>query len=163
MISKILRGLLKKVDLYLIKSDSYPDLSAITELRSGLKVNTYDCDGVIQINPEIGGVHPGPRDFIITGRSWEEKPETDAMLLRRGIGNKVFFNPLSFEKKTRETSGEHKAKTIKYLQTHGYRIGAHFEDDPVQAEIIRKNCPDIPVIMLVHGLTELENVRHADE
>ena len=123
-------------------------------------INTFDCDGVIFINEEVGGVHPGPYDIIITGRSFEEVPETREMLRNRGIYNRVFFNRAKFEAKTRKGSGLHKAETIKRLQKLGYSIGVHFEDDETQAEIIRKHCPDITVVMIVHNLTNKENVRH---
>lgn len=123
-------------------------------------INTFDCDGVIFINEEVGGVHPGPYDIIITGRSFEEVPETREMLRNRSIYNRVFFNRVKFDDKTRKGSGLHKAETIKRLQKLGYSIGAHFEDDEIQAEIIRKHCPDITVVMLVHSLTNKENVRH---
>lgn len=162
MIRNTLRDVLKKIDTILLKSDSYPDLNAYNELRYGIPVNTYDCDGVIYINKDIGGIYPGPKDIIITGRSYEEKPETDAMLLRRSISNRVFYNPLPFDKKTRETSGLHKADTIKFLQKRGYKVNAHFEDDPIQAKIISEKCPDIKIVMLVHNLTELENTRHIE-
>lgn len=163
IIRAAIRDFLKKIDAALLRSESYPDLNAINELRYGIPINTFDCDGVVQINKDIGGVYPGPKDVIITGRSYQEKPETDAMLLRRGIGNKVFYNQLAFDKKTRESSGEHKANTIKYLQKRGYKVKAHFEDDTIQAKIIAEKCPEIKVILLVHNLTELENVRHLDE
>lgn len=125
-----------------------------------MKIRTFDCDGVVYINPEIGGLRPEPNDVIITGRSFEERPETERMLALRSINNQVFYNSLPFDEKTRESSGEHKARTIKVLQTSGITITAHFEDDPVQAAVIRRECPDVPIIMIIHNLTELENVRH---
>jgi hypothetical protein len=84
------------------------------------------------------------------------------MLARRGITNKVMFNDLSFDEKTRESSGEHKANCIKALFSAGYIVTAHFEDDEIQANVIRKECPDVPVIMVVHDLTEKENKRNYD-
>jgi len=125
-----------------------------------LRLNTFDIDGVIFVNEEVGGVHPGPYDIIITGRSFEEVPETREMLRARGIYNRVFFNRAKFVNKTREGSGLHKAETIQRLQRLGYNIMCHFEDDEVQAEVIRKNCPNVTVVMLVHSLTNKENVRH---
>lgn len=128
-----------------------------------MSVNTFDIDGVIYINSEVRGVYPGEEDFIITGRSFEEQPETLEMLHGREIFNHVFFNPLPFDSKTRESSGKHKAFTIKELQTMGFTVKCHFEDDEIQAEIIRRECPDITVVMLVHDLTNKENVRHHKE
>lgn len=124
------------------------------------QINTFDIDGVIYINKDVGGIYPGPNDVIITGRSFEEIPETEKMLYNRGIYNQVFFNCLQFNDKTRESSGKHKANTIKNLQCHGYKVMCHFEDDEIQAAVIRKECPDINVIMIVHDLTNKENVRH---
>ena len=87
---------------------------------------------------------------------------TKYMLAKRGITNKVMFNDLPFDEKTRESSGEHKANCIKALFSAGYVVTAHFEDDDVQANVIRKECPDVPVIMIVHDLTEKENKRNYD-
>lgn len=126
-------------------------------------INTFDCDGVIFINERVGGLYPGPDDVIITGRSFEEVPETSEMLLSRGILNKVYYNRCKFDDKTRKTSGMHKAETIKRLQKRGYTIMCHFEDDEIQSEIIRQQCPTVTVVMVVHDLTNKENVRHKKE
>lgn len=122
-------------------------------------INSFDIDGVIYMG-KIGGVYPGPSDIIVTGRSVEEMTETFFMLKTKGITNKVYFNPLPFEKKTRESSGSHKAKTLKRLIEGGMKISAHFEDDPIQIEQIQKLLPDLPIIYLQHNLFEKENVRH---
>lgn|SRR5574343_210598 len=127
-----------------------------------MRISTFDIDGVIFISPEVGGVHPGPNDVIITGRSFEEQPETERMLHRRGIYNNVLYNPLPFDQKTRETSGHHKARCIKGLQDVGYEVVCHYDDDEIQAAIIREECPGVNLVMLVHDLTEKENVRHTD-
>lgn len=121
---------------------------------------TFDIDGVIFINKEIGGVLPRDGDFIITGRSFEEKEETERMLLSYGITNRVFYNQLPFDKKTRESSGIHKANTIKLIQNSGIKVLCHFEDDEIQSAAIKKEHPDLPIVMLVHDLTNKENVRH---
>ncbi len=126
-------------------------------------INTFDIDGVVSISDRVGGVHPGPYDIIITGRSFEEFPETKEMLQSRGIYNRVFFNRCKFDEKTRSSSGLHKVETIQRLEKRGYTIMCHFEDDEIQAEVIRKNCPNITVVMLVHDLTNKENVRHKKE
>lgn len=123
-----------------------------------IEINGFDCDGVITV-----GIHPGPRDVIITGRSYEEEPETNAMLLKRGIVNKVFFNKLPYEMKTRESSGKHKAKTITYLKDCGIIIKNFFEDDPIQWQIIERECPWVNVIHVVHDLTNKENERHLED
>jgi hypothetical protein len=127
-----------------------------------MSFNTFDIDGVIYINKEIGGLHPGKNDVIITGRSYEEAPETLKMLEDRGIFNVVFFNLLPFDQKTRKTSGDHKASIINGLLGYGCKIGCHFEDDKTQAAVIRRKCP-VPVILIgSNGFTNLENVRHAE-
>ena len=38
-----------------------------------------------------------------------------------------------------------------------------FEDDPIQKEVIERECPWINVVHVVHELTEKENVRHVDD
>lgn len=123
-------------------------------------VNTYDIDGVIYFGKELDGLYPGPNDIIITGRSWEEADKTINMLNKRGIHNKVCFNPLSFDEKTRITSGQHKGNTIKALIESGYEHGIHFEDDEIQVEEIRKIVPNVRIVHVVSNLVEKENVRH---
>lgn len=125
-----------------------------------VNINSYDCDGVVTFNSQLAGLRPEPNDVIITGRSYEERPETEWMLAKRSINNEVFYNPLKFDHKTRESSGRHKALTINELRTRGYNVICHYEDDEVQADIIKKECPEVHVILLVHDLTEKENVRH---
>lgn len=84
------------------------------------------------------------------------------MLRARKINNLVIFNNIPFENKTRIASGQHKANVIQFLIENGYEIGCHFEDDPVQAAIIRRETT-VPVIMIgSNEFTNLENVRHED-
>lgn len=116
-----------------------------------MSVNSYDIDGVITI-----GLTPRPEDIIITGRSYEEAPETLKYLYERGIYNQVFFNPKRFEEKTRESSGKHKANILKVMYPE---IDKHFEDDPIQKAEIEKEV-DIPVVLVKHNLTNKENERH---
>lgn len=123
-------------------------------------MNSFDIDGVIYINKDIVGVYPGPDDIIITGRSFEEFEETQKMLEERGIKNEVIYNPLPFSRKTRITSGAHKALTMNLLKAEGKEVKVHFEDDPVQIEQIKMIAPWVNVVYLQHDLTEKENVRH---
>ena len=123
-------------------------------------INSFDIDGVIFMGNGVGGVYPGPDDIIITGRSKEEEEETIEMLHSKGIFNDVYFNPLSFDQKTRESSGAHKGRTMYYLEEMGIRIAIHFEDDPVQIEQINKIMPNVQTVLLQHDLVEKENVRH---
>ena len=128
------------------------------------EINTFDIDGVIY-GP---GIYPGPDDIIITGRSYEEEPETMRMLHARGIRNQVFFNTLEYEDKTRESSGLHKARTIDWLNRSGYKVVNHIEDDEIQIEAIkayfRNNMlPGCPVIVhVVSDIVPKENFRHVD-
>lgn len=123
-----------------------------------MKVNGFDCDGVITV-----GIYPGPDDFIITGRSYEEEPETLDMLHKKGIYNKIAFNPIPFNQKTRQSSGEHKALKIKILKARGIEIVNFFEDDEIQKAVIERECPWVNVVHVVHDLTEKENVRHIED
>lgn len=123
-------------------------------------INTFDCDGVITL-----GIYPGPKDKIITGRSFEERVETLEYLKAKGIHNEVFFNPLTFDEKTRETSGIHKANILKMLMNSGYKISCHFEDDEIQISQIIRNIPEntINIIHVNHnGLINMENVSHSE-
>lgn len=109
-------------------------------------MNSYDIDGVIYLGHDLVGVRPGPDDIIITGRSYQEAPGTLAWLRHNGIQNNVFFNPAKIEEKTRKGSGHHKA-TI--LEAFSDLISIHFEDDPIQAEVIALYCP-VRVVRLEH-------------
>lgn len=124
-------------------------------------INTFDIDGVIYMG-RYGGVYPGPDDIIITGRSKEEEKETREMLEFKGITNELYMNPLPYDQKSRESSGQHKGRTMFYLEEMGYKIGVHFEDDPIQAAEIKKIMPHVNVVLLQHDLVEKENVRRDD-
>lgn len=127
----------------------------------GPRCASFDIDGVINMGA-YPGVYPGPNDILITGRSFEERPETEALLEQKGLSHHLLFmNTVPFEEKTRRQSGIHKGETIAYLNSCGYNIVIHFEDDPIQMEEIKKLNPDLPVVLLKHDLTEKENVRHS--
>lgn len=130
-------------------------------------MNSFDIDGVILMGEGLVGVTPGSGDVIITGRSVEEFAATRRQLDKFGIYNQIFFNPIRFNDKTRETSGMHKARTLLMLYHSGYNINIHFEDDEIQAKIIEeamrpngKIVAPTTVVRLVHDLTEKENVWH---
>jgi len=116
-------------------------------------MNGFDIDGVIYFGDYRPGIRPGPRDVIITGRSYQEADKTFAFLRTFGIHNRVFLNTVNFLDKTREKSGLHKAKTLNMLKDQGEIIDLFFEDDPIQAEIIRRDAPWVNVVMVVHDLT----------
>jgi len=128
-----------------------------------MKVNGFDIDGVIHLGNGVCGVRPGPNDVIITGRSHEEEPETLAFLRRNGITNDVYFNPIPFKIKSRETSGTHKARTLQWLkEVKTINVQFFFEDDEVQKAEIEKDW-DGKVIHVSHDFTEKENVRHLED
>lgn len=116
-------------------------------------INSYDIDGVITV-----GITPRPEDIIITGRSYQEAPETLKYLHSRGIYNQVFFNPQPYNEKTRESSGKWKAKVISIFYNE---IEKHFEDDEIQKAEIEKMV-DTPVVLIQHNLANKENERHLD-
>lgn len=122
-------------------------------------MQSFDIDGVIFIDGRISGVRPYINDIIVTGRSFEEKEETERMLQSKGLGNKVFYNPLKFDDKTRVSSGVHKGITLRSLIARGFDITAHYEDDEIQIAEIEKYV-DIPIIHIKHNLTEKENRRN---
>ena len=83
-----------------------------------------------------------------------------AMLNAKGIKNRVFFNPIPFDKKTRFTSGMHKGKIILQLLKEGYEHGIHFEDDEIQIRAIKAIVPNVRIVHVVSDLVTKENVRH---
>ena len=118
-----------------------------------MEISTFDFDGVIYFGGDSPGVYPGPNDIIITGRSWEEKAKTEAWCDRFGIKNRIYFSKVPVALRTREISGYHKAVTLLEL-SKTLKIVRHFEDDPIQKAIIEAIVPTVPVIHLVHDLTE---------
>ena len=115
-------------------------------------MNAFDIDGVISI-----GIYPGPEDIIITGRSIEEKPETEKFLKSRGISTRVYYNPIAYDLKTRKISGIHKRETIESLNG---AIDLFFEDDEIQIEEILKSKYPVKIVHIKHSLTNKENERH---
>jgi hypothetical protein len=123
-------------------------------------INSWDIDGVLFLGNKFRGLTPESGDVIITGRSFQETVETLEFLRGRGINNHVHFNSKKLDDKTRKSSGEHKARTLNKLKNEGMEIGIHFEDDPIQAAEIRKDCPWVEVVLIVSDLVEKENTRH---
>ncbi|MCK5020084.1 MAG: hypothetical protein KAS32_23725 [Candidatus Peribacteraceae bacterium] len=124
-------------------------------------INTYDLDGVIFMGDGRVGIRPSPSDVIITGRSSEERTETENFLAHNHMAaSRLIMNPIPFDYKTREMSGRHKVVALSLLQKEGYDIVFHYEDDPIQAKIIEDAELGVHVILLVHDLVEKENVRH---
>jgi len=124
-----------------------------------MRINTFDIDGVINMG-DYDGVYPGKNDIIITGRSFEERDETMELLSRKGIQNAVYMNPLRFSEKSRKSSGTFKGFMIQTLNSLGYEVMIHYEDDPIQAYEISFIVPEVKIVLLNHDLVEKENVRH---
>ena len=123
------------------------------------KINTFDFDGVITL-----GIHPGPKDVIITGRSYEERDDTFEFLRSRNMFNVVLFNQVEFNQKSRETSGLHKANRINELWESGVHVVNHFDDDEVQIAVIKQNLKyPTNIIHINHGgLVSFENKTHEE-
>ena len=102
-------------------------------------INGYDFDGVI-----TAGLIPREHDVIITGRSFCMAKETYEILNDLGIKNPVYFNPQHRGDSTRESSGEWKSLMISKLL-----IDKFFEDDPVQANVIKKNNPNVTLVYII--------------
>lgn len=122
-------------------------------------IASFDLDGVILMDGGYPGVYPGVNDIIITGRSYEEYPETIFELRLKGITIIPYFNPIPFKEKTRKGSGIHKGNTLKFLKEHGYDIGIHYDDDEIQIEQINRIIPEVKTVLVSHDLAEKENKR----
>ena len=98
----------------------------------------YDFDGVI-----TAGVVPLDKaDLVVTGRSEDEEEFIVNELQKRNVKSKFYLNPVSLEYRTTGTyksrilSGVHKANTVNILLNGNDNI--FFEDDPIQAVLIRE-------------------------
>ena len=89
----------------------------------------WDVDGII-----TEGLVPGIKDVIITGRSYEEAPETIEMLHSKYIFNAIYFNPIPFENKSTASSAIWKATMIRMLN-----VTTFYEDELKQQKIIIRN------------------------
>jgi hypothetical protein len=125
------------------------------ELSPYQEINSFDFDGVINI--PNGGVRPRPVDVIITGRCFSEYVMTKFLLMNAGMKNTLYTNH-NVDKwhKTDEASSSHKINTILNLRKHSnIKIINHFEDNEIQAEIIKQKCPWVNIILLKHDLTSM--------
>ncbi|BCG50145.1 hypothetical protein [Ralstonia phage RP13] len=115
-----------------------------------MEINTYDFDGVVSTGKFK--LTPG-KDVIITGRTYEEAPYVFGKLRELGIQDvAVYFNtaPLSHRgdhnERARRISGMHKVRIIKgFMENH---VVTHFEDDPVQIQLINTYCTDATVVLV---------------
>jgi hypothetical protein len=116
-------------------------------------MNVFDFDGVVSI-----GVHPGPGDIIVTGRSFEEAREVNRLLTDRGIFCAVYFNPIRLSERTtgtdksRTSGGLHKAAIISMFKENRVMVNRVFEDDELQVTIIKNIHPELEIVHLVHDL-----------
>lgn len=121
-------------------------------------INSFDIDGVILLGLNWIGVRPGPEDVIITGRCLEQTKYILDELRGAGITNQIFFNPKKLAMNTRVASAEHKVNVLQQLYLSGYWVSVHFEDDPVQVEILKRAKIDgritPSIVHLDHDLTE---------
>ncbi len=116
------------------------------------RINSYDFDGVIYI-PGFKGLIPRKEDIIVSGRVSDERPFVEGILQSLEIQVEcIYLQKLELKSRTRATSGFHKASILNALGPD--RIGLHFEDDQLQADIIKSICPWLNVVMIVHNLTE---------
>ena len=112
-------------------------------------INGFDFDGVISL-----GIYPGPKDIIISGRSFEEAAYVNNILKARDIYNAVYFNMMPKEGRKRSDSGIHKANVLAILMSNGVKIDKFFEDDEVQVKEIKKRHPNLPVVHIKSNLVE---------
>lgn len=112
-------------------------------------INAFDFDGVISL-----GINPGPKDVIISGRSFEEASYVNKILKDRGIYNAVYFNTMFKEGRKRADSGKHKAHILSTLMSNGVVIDKFFEDDEIQIKEIKKVHPGLPVVHIKSNLVE---------
>ena len=49
---------------------------------------------------------------------------------------------------------------IQALNSLGYEVMIHYEDDPIQAYEISFIVPEVKIVLLNHNLVEKENARH---
>ncbi len=123
-------------------------------MKGSVKINGYDFDGVVSI-----GINPmSKNDVIITGRCIDEQEYVKGILEKRGIKNKVYFNPMTLAERGNHTveartfSGKHKANTIKRLKESGIEVCRFFEDDKIQYDIIKENHEKIEIVHIVSNL-----------
>lgn len=92
----------------------------------------YDLDGII-----TKGIVPERDAIIITGRSFEEAPETYKYLHNKGIFNAVYFLPEKFENKDIDLAGKWKG-----VMVFACSVKEFYEDSSIQAGYIKLANPD---------------------
>lgn len=119
-------------------------------------VNMYDFDGVVSI-----GVKPmRASDVIVSGRCRDESAYVRGKLMELGITNAVYHNPLTLSERgdhteyARKCSGVHKANVIATFKKWNIKVDTFFEDDELQARIIKSYHPEVLIVLLKHDLVE---------
>lgn len=115
------------------------------------EVKAYDFDGVVS-----EGIHI-PRwqhDIIISGRTFQESAVIYDKMEELGIKNAVYFNPIHYKDRgdhtvsARTSSGTHKAAIISMLFANKVNLVEFFEDDFIQADIIKEAHPTLKITLV---------------
>jgi len=93
----------------------------------------YDIDGVLSL-----GIEPSGEYVVISGRTMAEYDELVKYLAQKA----PVYIRCTGEYGDRKDAGKFKAKMINILGVTEFH-----EDDPIQAEIIKKACPKCQVVM----------------
>lgn len=111
-------------------------------------INSYDFDGTLTtglFSPVVGV------DIVLTGRTFNESEYVHTRLEEMGIGKiAVFFNYLHIDirgdhsESARRKSALHKVDVLTKLSAN--HSVTHFEDDPIQIEVIRGMLPYIEIV-----------------
>lgn len=103
-----------------------------------MEVRSYDIDGVI-----TKGIKPEPSCIIVSGRLSTFMAETRDLLNKLGISEAipVYLRPAGISD-DRVSAGVWKATIINWA-----RVTEHWEDDPLQANIISAMC-NVKIVMV---------------
>lgn len=115
------------------------------------EVRMYDFDGVVS-----EGIHYplSYHDVIITGRTFQESKVVYDKMKELGISNAVYFNPIHLKDRgnhsiaARTSSGNHKATIISLLKANKVNIIEFFEDDQLQADIIKATHTELKINLI---------------
>lgn len=100
-------------------------------------LTSYDIDGVL-----TNGIKPEPPFIVVSGRLNKFAQETKEQMTSFGVDKTIpiFLRPCG-EPADRVCAGYWKSFMIAC-----YHVHRHFEDDPVQIDIIKKNCPWVEIV-----------------
>ena len=99
----------------------------------------FDFNGVI--DTERFTIESG--DSIVTGNTINMSEPVLTWLTKHGISCPVFFNPDIKQAYDREAAGKWKASILAKSEVNDF-----YEDDPIQAAIIRNECPNLTVVFV---------------